>query len=201
MDAAAHLAFLPLATVAALQKRYGEPHRAYHTWAHIEELFERYEEFAGLVEDATAVRVALAYHDAIYDPMRTDNELRSADLMRSECTTLVDERSLTAASGMIEATVGHTPPTPYGHAMSDALHFLDADLSILGAAPERFDAYEEQVRAEYAFVPADAFTVGRRGVLQRFLDRPALYFTEWGRARFEAQARANLARAMTRVWR
>lgn len=39
----------------------------------------------------------------------------------------------------------------------------------------------------------------RRGILQRFLERPSLYFSDWGQATFEDQARADLERSIQRL--
>ena len=39
----------------------------------------------------------------------------------------------------------------------DAEALIDVDLSIFAAAPARFDEYEQQVRAEYVFVPEAVF--------------------------------------------
>ncbi|MBL8549114.1 MAG: hypothetical protein JNJ73_03950 [Hyphomonadaceae bacterium] len=199
MSAGAHLAFLPPATLADLQARYAESQRHYHTWDHIEELFARYEEFAAVLRDARAVALAIAFHDAVYDPMRSDNEPLSAALLK-EAGGGEARASVAAAMEMIEATKSHTPPTGAACDLDDALLFLDADLSILGADQARFDEYEAQVRKEYAFAPGAAFTAGRAAILKRFLERPTLYFTDWGRRRFETQARANLRRSLSKVW-
>ena len=52
------------------------------------------------------------------------------------------------------------------------------------------------MREEYAFVPEPIFRAGRRRILQGFLERPVLYFSDWGRDRFEVAARANLTRSI-----
>ncbi|MGE8202936.1 MAG: N-methyl-D-aspartate receptor NMDAR2C subunit, partial [Variovorax sp.] len=69
-------------------------------------------------------------------------------------------------------------------------------LSILGAERGRFDEYERQVHAEYAFVPDEVRLPRRRAILQRFLDRQAIYATPRMHAQLEAQARLNLQRSI-----
>jgi hypothetical protein len=59
-----------------------------------------------------------------------------------------------------------------------------------------YDQYEQDIRAEYAFVPADAYRAGRGAILKGFLSRPRLYFTDIAHAEWDAAARANLARAL-----
>lgn len=98
---------------------------------------------------------------------------------------------------MIEATARHEiPQDTTVEEVADVAEFLDMDLSILGAPEPVFDAYETAVRAEYAFVPDDLFRAGRSRILAGFLERPTHYFSEWGRARFEDRARANLSRSL-----
>ncbi len=77
---------------------------------------------------------------------------------------------------------------------------IDVDLGLLGAPRQRFEAYEQQVRREYAHVPVPAFRAGRTQVLQGFLHRPRIY---GGRTHFncllEARARDNLAWSIARL--
>ena len=70
---------------------------------------------------------------------------------------------------------------------------LDLDLSVLAAAPDRYRAYAQAIRQEYAAVPDALYRPGRRRVLEGFLARPQIYRTERLRALWEASARANLS--------
>ena len=78
----------------------------------------------------------------------------------------------------------------------DASLLVDIDLAVLGASAARFDAYERQIRAEYAQVPEPAFRQRRRALLAAFLARDRLYATAPLRAELEASARTNLARSI-----
>ncbi len=148
------------------------------------------------LHDPVGVLYAILFHDAIYDPRANDNERRSAALL-VETAPPIPAASLSTARRMIEATEGHRLPDDLGGpALEDCAHFLDMDLAILGASPERFDIYEGQIRREYAHVPDAAFRTGRAAVLRHFADRERLYFSDWGRECFEAQARSNLARSL-----
>ena len=84
-------------------------------------------------------------------------------------------------------------------ASRDQALLVDIDLSILGAAPERFDEYAVQVRQEYAWVPRPLFRRRRREILQGFLDRPAIYSTPVLHDELEARGRDNLQRAVARL--
>jgi predicted metal-dependent HD superfamily phosphohydrolase len=65
---------------AELLPRYSEPHRHYHNVQHIEECLREFEFGQHLAADPAAVELAILFHDAIYDPRRSDNEEQSAQL-------------------------------------------------------------------------------------------------------------------------
>jgi predicted metal-dependent HD superfamily phosphohydrolase len=101
---------------------------------------------------------------------------------------------------MIEATATHrVPDLGDPGANRDAALFLDMDLAILGAPPAAFDAYEEAVRREYAWVDDAAWRTGRAAVLRTFLERPHVFHTPEFRERFEDRARENMARSLGRL--
>lgn len=74
----------------------------------------------------------------------------------------------------------------------DAAVLLDADLAVLGAPPGAYLEYVRRVRAEHSGLNDDEWRQGRSAVLRTLLDRPRLYRTPTGNARWEARARANL---------
>jgi predicted metal-dependent HD superfamily phosphohydrolase len=82
---------------------------------------------------------------------------------------------------------------------TDAEILVDIDLSILGAAPDRFDEYERQVREEYAWVPDFLFRRERKAILKEFLARPQIFSSTHFRGRYEQQARSNLERSLERL--
>ncbi|MBD2842945.1 HD domain-containing protein [Erythrobacter rubeus] len=180
---------VPSALLENLLDRHGEAPRHYHDWSHVEALLAHFETVEDRISDRAAVLYAILFHDAIYDPRAKDNERRSAALLIESAPPL-SPASLSAARRMIEATEGHYLPSDLSEAaQQDCAHFLDMDLGILGAPASRFDIYEQQIRAEYAHVPDDAFREGRAKVLRHFSQREQLYFSPWGQDRFEARAR------------
>jgi predicted metal-dependent HD superfamily phosphohydrolase len=180
------------ALCAELQRRYGEPQRHYHTMQHLGECLAWFEREKALAERPGEVALALWFHDAVYDVHAHDNEARSADWARQ---ALRAAGAGDAAADRVHALVMATrhDAVPKGR---DAELLIDIDLSILGAERARFDEYEQQVGAEYAFVPLEVRLPRRREILQRFLDRPALYATPRMRALLEARARLNLQRSI-----
>ena len=175
-----------------LQRRYGEPQRHYHTLQHLAECLTWFEREQALAEHPGEVALALWFHDAIYDVHAHDNEARSAEWARSALLASgVQGEATERAHALVMAT--RHDAVPEGR---DAELLIDIDLSILGAERERFDEYERQVHAEYAFVPDEVRLPRRRAILQRFLAREAIYATPRMHALLEARARANLARSI-----
>ena len=184
----------PEDVLADLRNRYAEPQRRYHTWAHIEALLGWFALRRDHLHDPAAVELAILFHDAVDDPARSDNEAQSARLLADADLPDVTDDTRLRAIRMIEATAAHGLAENLDeNDRSDMAEFLDMDLSILGAAPAVFDGYERAIRDEYAFVPEALFRAARRGILERFLERPTLYFSDWGHERFEARARSNIA--------
>ena len=172
--------------------RYSEPHRHYHTYQHLAECFEKVQDIISLAEHPAEVNIALWFHDVIYDTQRRDNEERSADWARAEAR---ESGASAETAQRIHDLIMFTrhAAEPVG---IDAQILVDADLSILGAEPARFQEYETQVRREYAWVPDAIFRSNRAKILKALLDRPRLYCTAHFRERYEAQARRNLQHSL-----
>jgi len=182
--------------VSRLVAAYTEPQRAYHTLTHIEAMLRWYDRITDEVgwRDPASVYVAVLFHDAIYDPLAKDNEARSAQLARE----LVDASP--RACELIELTARHGSLTAGDLAGdADAALFLDSDTAILGAPADAFDAYDAGVAFEYQAVPADAYRAGRRAFLTKMAAQPRIFFSDYVHARLDAQARENLARALSRL--
>jgi predicted metal-dependent HD superfamily phosphohydrolase len=175
-----------------LVSRYREPHRRYHTTRHLDECFEKLDEGRGLARHPAEVELALWFHDAIYDTRRQDNEQQSADWARTSAGHAgISSEAAERVHALIMTTRHEALPSG-----ADAELLVDVDLSILGAAPERFDEYERQVREEYSWVPDFVFRRKRAQILRGFLARPAIFSTPHFRGRYERQARANLERSL-----
>lgn len=172
---------------------YREPHRAYHTTEHIAALLALLTVHGGSARDPDALKLAILYHDVVYDPRRSDNEAVSADLARRGLTALgVDAALVERVVQLVLATQhgAHVPDTMD----TDLALLLDLDLSVLAAPTDDYDAYAAAIRCEYAHVPGLLYRPGRRRVLQMFLDADQLYLTPSLKLAWEPPARANLAR-------
>ena len=179
---------------ADLAARYAEPHRAYHTLEHIEACLRELDTVIDHAHDADALALAIWFHDAIYDTHARDSEERSAELARVTLETAgFSVERVERVAQMVLATRHDATPED-----DDTRLLVDVDLSILGQDEPTFDRYETDVRFEYSWVPEQAFRAGRAAVLPGFLARPSIYATRCYRERYEAPARANLARSLAR---
>ncbi|MDP3870865.1 metal-dependent hydrolase [Phenylobacterium sp.] len=180
---------------SALIHAWSEPQRAYHRLDHLLSCLVEWRSIRHDEADDARLVLALCFHDAIYDPTAKDNEERSADWALAAGRQLgLTAEDLTAVAQMILATKAHAV------APDEATRrLLDIDLSVLGASPERFAAYDAGIREEYRHVPETVYRRVRAQVLQSFLDRRPLYLTSEFRERYESPARANLRAAIDRL--
>jgi predicted metal-dependent HD superfamily phosphohydrolase len=190
---------IPNAVIADLRRRYDEPRRAYHNWRHIEELLAQFDSNAATIEHPFAFKLAILFHDAIYDPRAADNEARSAALFEATMAGAAGLDDIACGRDLILATHKHTTSAVERRFAADAELFLDMDLSILGATEERFDAYDAAIREEYSFVPIATYRERRAEILKTFLARPRLYLTDDYHRRLDRMARTNLQRAIDRL--
>ena len=177
------------AELVRLLAAYGAPERHYHSLQHLVNLFGQVDAFPQ--QDAVVMGLAIWFHDAVYNALRSDNEAKSAEwaLAFLQETTLEPVRQARVAD-FIRRSQDHTQPQPPHD--TDLLLFLDADLSILGAPEAAYWDYARQVRREYRLVPDLLYRPGRRKVLARLLEAPVLFHTPALREALDGPARRNL---------
>ena len=191
----------PAGLQAELMSAWSEPQRHYHDQRHLRECLALWTRWREHSPRAGEVAIALWFHDAIYDPQAPvsgSNELNSAAwAARSLVRAGADSDTAQRVHDLVMATQ-HDAPAALGASL-DAQLLVDIDLSILGSPAERFERYDQDVRKEYAWVPGFRYQEARAQVLRSFLDRQRLYQGEHAVALLEAQARINLAAALSRL--
>lgn len=170
-----------------LLQRWSEPHRRYHTAVHLLECLDAID-FLSEKELGQSppreVRLAVWFHDAVYEGVAGDDELNSAALARETIGGELGEE----VARLVLLTRNHqtSPGDVYGELVTDA------DLAILAASGPRYQRYLHQVREEYSHASAEEWRAGRLAVLRSFLDRPNLYKSRAARQRWQGRAKANL---------
>lgn len=179
----------------ALQSAYAEKHRHYHTAEHISACLQHLNIVGHFAEHRTEVELALWFHDAIYKPRSSTNELDSANwcsefLQSNNVEPSVIER----IHQLIMITCHNAVP-----ATNDEQLLVDIDLAILGAPEDVYWQFETNVRKEYQWVPGFIFRAKRKEILQGFLDRYRIYHHNYFYDLLERRARENLAAAISRL--
>lgn len=178
-----------------LIKAYSEKHRAYHTLEHIAACFEHLGDVEKHADNPHEIKLALWFHDVIYNPFSGRNEEDSAEFAKQFLLqNSVSQDVIQRIYDLIISTKEHVLPTsPDGKLM------LDIDLSILGAAESIYAQFEKDIRREYRRVPFFIFKKKRKEVLKSFSLRPTIYHTDYFFARFEEQAKKNLHWAIRKL--
>lgn len=169
-----------------LQEMYGETNRAYHNLHHIDDCLNKLDAWPEEIPEKDSIELALWFHDIIYDTKRTDNEFSSAGLVKH---FLNDHPLVESVFELILAT-RHQACT-----MTEEEYILcDIDLSVLGALPTDYTAYATAVREEFSWVPQSMFAESRIKVLNSFLQRDFLFYTEYYRSLYEQRAKENISK-------
>jgi predicted metal-dependent HD superfamily phosphohydrolase len=191
---------------------YTQPARYYHNLNHIEHFLTILDRFTNptidrslpVLQDPISVSLAAWFHDFIYDSQASDNERQSANAAK-ELLTNIDvtndssprqiAQKIDRIQQLILATSSHqiAPNDP------DMCIFLDADLAILGTDPVIYQAYSRAIRCEYSWVSDADYRVGRIRVLESFLERDRLYYTDILFDELESIARLNLKTEFTEI--
>jgi predicted metal-dependent HD superfamily phosphohydrolase len=132
---------------------YSEPHRHYHTGEHIADCLGQLDIAGDLPTVPEEVELALWFHDAIYRPTSSKNELRSAKWAQRFLG------SVGADETKSRRVFDHIVATQHGAVSlsDDTAVVVDIDLSILGRETSEYDVYERAIREEYKWVPGPIY--------------------------------------------
>lgn len=175
---------------------YSRPKRFYHTLeGHVKDCLEEFDNVKSLSKDPLEAEAALWFHDIVYDPLGEENEEQSAGLAcRLLSKSNLQNYSFQNIFNLIIATDHQEVPKD-----NDGKLVVDIDLSIFGKPKEVFDEYEANIRKEYSYYNDKKFNAGRKHVLEKFLEREQIYYTDFFRDKYEEKARANLKHSLTKL--
>src|SRR5690242_13079261 len=159
----------PAAIYRVLTRFYGQPHRHYHTLAHVEDCLREADAFQAAEpaflspEMWHAVELALWFHDVIHQPRAEDNEERSADVFDAIASAAIVPPPFVAAVRRLILATKLDSPSP----TVEEQVIIDCDLSSLGYAPALFRRSGVAIRKEYGFVSDKDFAETRRATFLR----------------------------------
>ena len=178
-----------------LENKYNEKHRAYHNLTHIKDCLNHLDEYNQNLEDKHEIELAIFYHDVIYNPYRKDNEPKSADLAILFLNNQkVEHTIISKIEALIIATIHQKSPETRSQAI-----IMDIDIATLGSEPSVYLEYSQNIRKEYSWVPMILYKRKRKEILNNFLKRERLYYTDYFFHKFETQARINLQGEINRL--
>lgn len=176
-------------TFAQLLEAYSHPSRHYHSLEHIFHVLKTIESLQNLTNQLTLVELAAWFHDVVYDPKAKDNEEKSAVYAANLMKSLeIDARVITNVTRLILNTKFHQVDTDD----IDSQILVDADLAILASPKQKYLTYAEDIRQEYSWISDRDYRLGRRQVLEKFLQRKRIYYINLMFEKLEESARRNL---------
>jgi len=172
---------------------YQEHQRYYHNLTHLNQVLVELDWAKNKKTELTdqeyaELEIALWFHDVIYDPQKLDNEHQSALLFESFVQNIgLDQKIIQKISNLIILTANHRSATSPQEQL-----LVDCDLAILGASPDIFFKYDQNIRKEYSFVDDRIYQNARIEVLNKFLNHRHIYKTKLFQDKLEQSARINL---------
>lgn len=175
---------------------YSRIERHYHDMKHISSCLEEFDSVGkSSFKYPLESEVAIWYHDYIYYPTQHDNEERSAIV----ATGYMWSYGFSLAQRKIVNDIILATRHDFNVADNDTQLVCDIDLAILGKPERIFDEYEANIRKEYEMYPDEIYDAERVKILQRFLDKDMIYYTDFFRKKYEKQARRNIINSIRRI--
>lgn len=175
-----------------LYQAYSEKHRFYHTAQHIEAMLDHLDSTVALSEHPHELELAIWFHDAIYKPFSSTNELDSAKWAKE---FLTDNQYSSDGTERVYNLIMATQHNVEVNSVDEQL-IVDIDLTILGASATVYDQFEQNIRKEYKLVPSIIYRKKRKELLKSFLSKQSIYNLDYFKEKYEKAARINIKRVI-----
>ncbi|MCW9028665.1 MAG: hypothetical protein OQJ80_07020 [Kangiella sp.] len=175
-----------------LKKAYSEKHRFYHTAKHIEAMLNHLDSAVELAEHPHELELAIWFHDAIYKPFSSTNELDSAKWAKE---FLTDHQYSSDGVERVYNLIMATQHNVEVNSVDEQL-IVDIDLTILGASPTVYEQFEQNIRKEYKLVPSIIYRKKRKELLKSFLSKPSIYNLDYFKEKYESAAGMNIEKTI-----
>lgn len=169
---------------------HSEKSRYYHNLNHLFFMLKKLKDIKHLIVDYNAIRFSIWYHDIVYNSSKQNNEEKSAELAVLRLRNLgLDGDFIEKVQAFICSTKKHEVIRLENE---DNAYLLDLDLAILGVDEKSYEVYFKSIRKEYSIYPDFLYNRGRKKVLLHFLDKDAIFLTEYFSKQFQEQAICNI---------
>lgn len=170
-----------------IEFNYSTSSRHYHNLTHIENILEELIPYKEEFISWDAIVFAIAYHDIIYNPTRTDNEELSATIAMHRLHAIgFPDIPRELCRQFILATRDHKPGS------KETNLFIDGDLSILGKEENVYWEYTQNIRKECSAYSDEQFRQGRTEILTQWLAMPTIFKCSSFIEKYEHKARLNM---------
>ncbi len=176
-------------------EEYGRDSRYYHNLDHILSCLWELDRIPDDNIDKVSIELAVWYHDIVYKPLSSDNEMHSAERLLKDLGDFETALDLPQIYEMILATDYKHPAQNRELTISEQ-HFLDIDCSVLGEREIEYWVYRQNVRREYAAVPRVLFRLKRKAFLTDIMTN-SIFYTKWFKERYEERARKNITKELS----
>ncbi|MFW9878050.1 MAG: hypothetical protein ACFFG0_33635 [Candidatus Thorarchaeota archaeon] len=174
-----------------IKRKYNSSNKHYHNLDHISLMLSEVKKLESRINDYDTLCFAIWFHDIIYNPLKSDNEERSAEYAEEFLDKIkYEKKRIHKVQELILRTKDHTIQN--GNDNYDGNLFLDLDLLILGMEREQYIKYAICIRKEYNFFSDDIYNKERRKILHQYLNSQYIYKTKKFRDLYEKQARYNI---------
>lgn len=169
---------------------YLGPERHYHHLGHVQDCVRQ----AAQMNLDGAARLALWYHDVVYEAGAKDNEQASADRFARDANLLgVGASAIRTVQDLILAT-RHVEQANQPDDSIVAM-VVDIDLSGMGRSYELFCQNDQAIRLEFSHASDQDWLAGRAKFLHGLLTRGTIFRSvRFVRDGYEARARSNIMR-------
>lgn len=188
---------------------YASSHRFYHNIFHVENMINSIYELLDiyLFDDHNIKKAELIFaaffHDAIYEPSKHDiivsddhisDEVLSADIAVKSLKymNLDNVHSIARIYELITLTDGHKVDISGQCEPEIQQIFFDADISVLGTIPPRYEQYKVGIMQEYTHIEPQRYIAGRLDFLTQMVSNKTIFNTGYMNELYNAQAYINI---------
>lgn len=152
--------------INTLLSMWNESHRSYHTLDHLNDLINQINENKSKYSEKEYEKLLITslFHDCVYDPMRQDNEEKSASFFL-ECCSDKNDADIQDINQMILDTKTHQSNSK----LSESFNYYD--MNIVERDFNQLLKWEEGIHEEYSAYGNHAYKVGRLQFLESLLDK------------------------------
>lgn len=151
---------------------WNESHRSYHTLDHLNDIIKQIDENKYAFTDIQYEKLILTalFHDCVYDPMKQDNEEKSAEFFLKCCEDKTN-RDIQDIYQIILDTKTHEPSNRLSS------NFIQFDMNVItNGTFEQLLEWEKGIAEEYKGYGNDAYKEGRIKFLESLLNKhPYIY--------------------------